>query len=375
MPHHQNIIKAIMDNDAKTLHQILISLKLSKEDINALDDNLNSYFHIAAKRLLRGDSPSDFYLLQLLLEYGIDPTLLNKEGKQALELGDVNTLDYENHWTPLLTAVHRALPDLFNLLIHCKAVDLNKSSQDGLSPVAAAAFNRPNPEMLDALIKAGADIFIGYGKGQLNPLHMAFSEYNDNLRDKEFYDNLLACINILLENYAGIGFSFYAYKEATTKFNFTDKLVFGCNIDDRYKKLNSTIELAIRTIDQWERKLSEKNLNKAEEYEKVRNVCLKIARACNNTDQEMFQRVNNVLEELNKKSPTTRLAPPVTKPDNSDKDKDNGKDEDKSLKPKEKARFVDSVLGLFKSSSSPKSSSKDTVPTSNSTSHKPNRQL
>ncbi len=352
MPHNSQIVEAILNNDSRSLRNELIDIEDTPNEINALNDNNESYLHIAAQKLNEATDPSYLFILELLLANGINSALRNRQEKTALELCHLNQLNLQP--PPLIRAAQVPLPHLFNLLLNY-AVDVNKTAEADLSAVCVAAAMTPSPVRLTALLNAQADIFIGYGIG-FNPLAHALNRLDDlyqkeNFRgsekDKnELIDSLKQCISILLDKNAGMGLSFNAFRFAVKNIDFSRHILLGAEFNDRIITEIPSLKRSIRTITDLEKMLKTQQ-NPFEILKKIKLCCLTIAQACIKSDRKMHTRINTVIAELDRKWPElkTVILNKEYKPDDSPP-RDNNK-----------PSVISKLVGLFKSQNQTKESS------------------
>ncbi len=122
----------------------------------------------------------------------------------------------------------------------------------------------------------------------------------DEAHSTQEYPNRGACINILLDHFAGIGFSFTAYKQYFKNIDLTDKILLGASVDKQFIKINPTVTKSIRTVDELEywlfRNKSGSSAKKAVQIIKLS--CTFFLNTCRN-NKEMFERISKIIAEMN----------------------------------------------------------------------------
>lgn len=311
MPHDPNILSMIETNDVKSIKAL--SMNHPDQLINAINDAGETYFHVATRKLLVKDGVYDLDLLEELLNAGIDPAVPNQKGNTALDqVEDLNCLDSEVGHPPLLRCIDNTPPlkRLFDVLLANPKVNKNCATKNGMSAICAAGYNG-QPDMLKKLINVGANIYLGYKN--YNPLAMAITKRSNEL-NAETRKKLGDCISLLLENYVGIGASFNLNPfddkdiKAIEGIDFTDRILLGAKIHDRFKEVNRTLKKALFTVDNFIAKLpAEQNLALVE-VNKIKDICNTIATHCKEYDKDMYQRIFNIIQDLEKLSQRLNAA-------------------------------------------------------------------
>lgn len=358
MPYNEQIEAAINSNDSKSLRNCLIDIADTPQEINALNDNNDSYLHLAAKKLNEATDPSYLYILELLLEYGVNPAFRNRQDKSAFELCHLNQLNFKP--SPIIRSTQIPLPHLFNLLIE-NGVNVNHPSDTEISAVCVASAMTPDPKRLAKLLERGADIFIGYGNG-FNPLAHALNRLDDLCQNQKLTEtdrnkndlvaSLQSCISLLLTQYGGIGFSFSAFKAAVRNINFEGKVLIAAEFNERIIAEIPSLKKSIRNIHQLDIMLKTKQ-NPGDELKKIKLICLKIARSCSDNDKKMLIRVTSFLAELDRKWPELKSI---------HLSKENKPDEDDQRQVNPKTNVISKLHGLFKDLSSSRASTDSSKP-------------
>ncbi|WP_064124964.1 ankyrin repeat domain-containing protein [Wolbachia endosymbiont of Dactylopius coccus] len=91
---------------------------------------------------------------------------------------DINTVDKDG-LTPLHKAAGNAQVEVVNALIK-KGANVKAVSKDGITPLHCAALSSNNKEIVEILVKEGADVNASLDESMITPLHMAARGYNAN---------------------------------------------------------------------------------------------------------------------------------------------------------------------------------------------------
>ncbi len=241
MPHNPHILTAIENHQTKELINYL-SDPITYGDANAVDENGNTYFHIAAKKyLVEGIRVFGHDILEILLNAKIASTIQNTEGQKAFDLCDINSRDGITSCTHLQHVIRQNCPLLFDALLQAK-VNVNKSNKDGCTPVCDSA-SEGKITMLNTLIQNEANIYVGYGPSDFyNPLlsaiaalHRANTESNNPVNKED----LKLCINVLINLHAGIFLSFN--EEQMKNIDLTKKVFIGSNLKTKSPEIITTV--------------------------------------------------------------------------------------------------------------------------------------
>jgi ankyrin repeat protein len=301
--HHPEIIAAINNHQPDLLTRLLTA-----HSPHALNSDGNTYLHVAAVKYLMEGAPYGHDILEILLNAGVDPNVKNQKNKTAFECGNINCRDGNVHCTSLQHAVRQNLPHLFNYLMNLPGIEINKTSKDGASPVCDAAMFA-KPEMLKALISAGANIYVGYdSSGKHNPLLMAMTQKTTNKSPE-----LTLCITILLDNFAGIAIELS--EDDLIDIDFTNKVLLNASyaldliedLSEQLVKKNPTLGSAIKTKDDLAQAVLNKKIS-TEQLQAIKKACLAI-KAQKGKEGE---RINELVRFIDKNWPAHPPQPQST---------------------------------------------------------------
>ena len=161
----QSFIELCADGSYQEIKKVLDSGVDVKSFINAFNEFGSTPLMMAA----RWNTPD---IVKLLIDYGADVKFAAYDGNTALtwassdstaeaieyliEAGaDANATRYDG-LTPLMGAASKNTPEAVKILINAGAIVKARNSI-GMTAVLYAAMNNPNPEVVNILIEAGAD--------------------------------------------------------------------------------------------------------------------------------------------------------------------------------------------------------------------------
>jgi hypothetical protein len=241
MPHHPEILSAIEAHQLIKLAELLSQPAIYSFD--ALNENNETYLHIAARKFLNGGAIYGLDIIEHLLKLGTKPGVVNIAGKTAFQCGDVNAVDGQYGCTPLQHTVREypKLSALFEELVRCGA-DVNKPGNDGRTPLSDAAYFC-KPELMARLVQRGANVYLGYGVNKVlhNPLQDALESKIGSSAERQ------ANIHFFLDRHVGIALRFN--ENDLNEVDLSGKVLIAADLPENIAKHNPSIEKAIRTFD------------------------------------------------------------------------------------------------------------------------------
>lgn len=295
MPHDPLIIKAIKDRNIDSLCFI------QNADFSARDEQGNNYLHIAVKHFMQDGAPCGTEVIDWLLVAGISANDKNNQLLMPFQCGNINARDGEYQRTQLSHAIRGNNIALFNALLSAK-VDPNKKSADGCPPLTdCTTYGRF--EMLTALLNVGAIPLVNMSKkDKFNPLLTAI--YKNSLKSEP---QIIQCVNLLLDNDAGIIFSNWEYK--LKDIDFSNKVMLCVASGDKSLNAESiliqnypTLLKAITSVDDLKQARISGRISQ-EKLEKIYLACIFIASDLSNnpnSDEKERDVIENIIIKMEK---------------------------------------------------------------------------